>query len=559
MSHSLPAATLFSPIVPETRTYTSNQHIANMASEKDNGVLSDPEGNEEAAREQLKKAHLQDADKPDASAHDPSTGVPSPEEPGATSEGRGRLQKKRSYDEVEGEPAQQATTVSAKQHTRKRSRDSTAEEDVLNNGQRKSHEHERTGNEAADAHAEANGSAKPPRPGTPEQGPDARSEAAGETLASPKTKRSRLHSTDATETTAAQEDAKKEGATKLPPGSAFANTSSASPFGALAGSKSPSTEPQTSASAFSSSAFGSLAASSSSGFGALGKNSGGPGLGGGFASGVKSPLNTKENENPTPTGGFGGTLGQQSAFSSAGGSGSGFGSSASAFSSLGSSKSSGGFGSSLAGATGGSGFGSLGGAGLSSFASGKPTAPFGGSAKSAKPFGAKNDDDEDDGGDDEEDERSGMKSPLSQEEEKQDERFYEQSLETGEEGEVTEFSCRSKLYNYAAVDGGKKEWRERGIGVLKLNVKMPAPDDQDAKLTARLLIRADGSHRIMLNTPIKKELKFGDQSGEKPQSGNILFSGTIDEKPDLALLQLKLKHINALELYDKIKALQASM
>ncbi|EME79512.1 uncharacterized protein MYCFIDRAFT_79429 [Pseudocercospora fijiensis CIRAD86] len=529
-----------------------------MAAEKDNGVLSDTEGSEKATREQLKKAHLQDADKPDASAHDPTyEAVTSTDTIGTAFEARGRLQKKRSYDEVEGVSAQDATT-STRQHTRKRSRDSTAEEDVLNNGQRKSHELERTGNEVADAHAEANASAKPPRPGTPEQGTDARSEPAVETLTSPKTKRSRLHSTDATEVTTTQEDLKKEEATKLPPGSAFGNASSASPFGALAGSKSPSAEAQTSASAFSSSAFGALAASSSSGFGALGKTTGGPGVGGGFGSGAKSPLNTKENDKPPSTGGFGGALGQQSAFSAAGSSGSGFGSSSSGFLSLGS-KSASGFGSSLAGATGGSGFGSLGGGGLSSFASGKPTAPFGVSAKSAKPFGAKNDEDEDDGGDDEEDDRSGMKSPLSQEEEKQDERFYEQSLETGEEGEVTEFSCRSKLYNYAAVESGKKEWRERGIGVLKLNVKKPAPDDEDAKLTARLLIRADGSHRIMLNTPIKKELQFGDRCGEKPQGGNVLFSGTIDDKPDLALLQLKLKHINALELYDKIKDLQASM
>ncbi|KXT14993.1 hypothetical protein AC579_7745 [Pseudocercospora musae] len=535
-----------------------------MASEKDNGVLSDPEGKEKATREQLEKARLQDAEKPDASVLHPTIeDMTSTEPTAAASEARGRLQKKRSYDEVEGESGQEAITVSAKQHTRKRSRDSTAEEHVLNNGQRKSHEHERTGTEAVDAHIEANGSDKPPpRQGTPEQGADTCSEPAEEILTSPKTKRSRLHATDATEPSTTQEDTssdtKKEGASKLPPGSAFANTSSSSPFGALARSKSPSSETQTSASVLSSSGFGALAASSSSGFGTLGKTAGGPGVGGGFGSGAKSPLNTKENQKPPSNGGFGGALSQQSAFSSAGGNGSGFGSSASGFSSLGS-KSSGGFGSSLAGATGGSAFGSLGGGGLSSFASGKPTAPFGGSAKSAKPFGAKNDDDEDDGGDDEEDDRSGMKSPLSQEEEKQDERFYEQSLETGEEGEVTEFSCRSKLYNYAAVEGGKKEWRERGIGVLKLNVKKPAQDDEDAKLTARLLIRADGSHRIMLNTPIKKELKFGDQSGEMPQGGNVLFSGTIDDKPDLALLQLKLKHSNALELYDKIKALQASM
>lgn len=519
-----------------------------MAAEKDNAVLSDTEGGEKYAREQLKKAHIQDANASKATTDVLGPAVEMTTDNGEataeSAEGRGRLQKKRSYEEVEDENAQESTATPARQHTRKRSRDSAVEEDALNNGVRKSLETDRD-KAAAGADTEANGNAKPPRLGTPEQTTDARNEAAVESLTSPKTKRSRLHSTTdeeaATSASEAQEtpSAKKEETSiKLPPGSAFANTSSASPFGALAGRKSPSTEPQTSASAFTSSGFGALAASPPSGFGALAKTTGGPGLGSGFASGGKSPLSTKGNDAPAPASAFGSTLGQKSAFSTAGGSSSGFGSGTSGFSTLGSSGG-GSFSSTLGSGLGGSGFGSLAGGGLSSFASGKAAAPFGSSVKGAKPFGAAADDDEGEDDNEDDDDKSGMRSPLSGHDEKQDERFYEQSLETGEEGELTEFSCRSKLYNWASVEGGKKEWRERGIGVLKLNVRKPGPDDEDEKLTARLLIRADGSHRIVLNTPVKKEIKFGDPRGDKPQGGYLFFSGTIDDKPDLMLLQLK--------------------
>ena len=567
-----------------------------MAVEKENALLSDTEGGEKSTREQLKKASI---------SHDPNAkrtdseivDVPAPssaaedETTNEVGEQRGRIQRKRSFEEVEPEQSEPTTSAPSKLHSRKRSRDSTAEEDALNNGQRKTSGERSRSEDEADGNG-TNGGIHSPRETTPDLTSD--KEAAVEALASPKTKRSRLHSTTAdaeatiaestglstssalaektsASTAESKTDASEGSAGKIQPGSAFANTSSSSPFGALAGSKSPSGE--TTTSAFASSKFGALAGSSSSGFGALGKSSGGPGLGGGFASPAKGSSTTTVTEAPKLSG-FGGALSQPSAFGSAQGTGSAFGGSTSGFGSLGG-VSSGGFG----GGLGGTGFGSLGGGGLSSFASGKPTAPLSGSSKLGKPFGAAADDDEAEDGGDEEDDGAGFKSPISQESDKQDERFYAQDIETGEEGEMIEMTCRAKLYNFApAAEAGKKEWRERGVGILRLNVQRPLHDDDDTKTTARLLMRADGSHRVLLNTPILPQIKFGQPDGSRPTGSYLYFMGTIDDKAELQLLQLKVrvsvyverheaiadffqqvKAVNAMELFDKVKDLQAEM
>lgn len=538
-----------------------------MASEKDNGLHSDTEGGEKPVREQLKKAHI------NASAtDDQSEQYTSNEENAAgTLHPRGRLHRKRSHEEVDVE-VQDVTSEPPRHHTRKRSRDSTQEEDQLNNGQRKvSGERSRDGDdESVDTSMNAeepNGAAKPPRTVTPEASGEKRSEAAVEAMASPKTKRSRLHSTttedsaclaDPSEASVAGNSAEaettagdvvsepkpdipadKESLTKVPPTSGFANTSAASPFGSLAGGKSPSGESQTTPSAFAASGFSALAGSSTSGFGAIGKQSGGFGSGGTFASGTKS-LDKNDKPKSPPANSFGGALGQTSAFSSTPGTGSGFGSGSSGFGKLGSSGG-------LSGGIGGTGFGSLGGGGLKSFASGKTVAPLGGLSKPAKPFGAPPADGEEDGGDaDDEDDRSGAKSPLATEDEKQDERFFAQEVETGEEDEITALSTRAKLYNFAEGPDGKKEWKERGLGVLRLNVKKPTPDG-DGKPRGRMLMRADGSHRVVLNTPITKEIKFGSATGEPPQGGLFLFMGTIDGKEGLELLQLKVRLLSFLK------------
>ncbi|EME38316.1 hypothetical protein DOTSEDRAFT_75765 [Dothistroma septosporum NZE10] len=549
-----------------------------MALEKEQNPLSDTEGGEErTAREHLKKTHIthqQNAPRSELDAAD----TLAPE--GTQSNGANAttapqsLHRKRSHEEIDAD-SQEAISQPPRHHARKRSRDSTAEEDELNNGQRKSGERIRDGDETVEIEqAHVNGSAKSPRASTPEHHDQKRTQDPAEAVASPKTKRSRRHSTTAEDkdvSVAPAADAEKiaesakldlqrdkmtEGTTKIPPTSGFANASVTSPFGSLAGGKSPAksqtTEPQTSSSAFAASGFGALSGSTTSAFGSIGKETGGFGSGGSFATGAKSPSNASDNTKPLspPSSSFGGSLAQKSPFASAGDAGSGFGSSTSGFASSGI----GGFG----GGLGGTGFSTIGGGGLSSFASGKPLAPLGGAAPAVKPFGAPADPEEGvkagDGGD-----KTGPKGPLATEKDEQHEQFYEQVMATGEEDEVTELTSRAKLYNFAPnpANDNKKEWRERGMGVLRLNVLKALSDEEDQKPTARLLMRADGSHRVLLNTPIKKELTFGAPTGGKPTGGYLYFMGTIDG--GLEMLQLKLKQANALDLYEHIESLQKEM
>lgn len=541
-----------------------------MAAEKDNVPLSDTEAAERPVREQLKKASI--AGMPgDAEVPTENTGASGDDSAPVnlrkhTQILRSRSPAKRSSDELDRDLPDHRVGSDDRHHRRKRSRGNQEEEEELNNGQRKV-SGEKPGSGVDHVVGEENDALKPlpkVRPTTPDASGELRAEAAAETVASPKIKRSRLHSSSVEENgtvlneqpvtdvdvppagigkTSDQEDnasSTNTTQTKIPPTSGFANTSSTSPFGALAGSRSPSSEPpQTSSSAFAASGFSSLAGSSTSGFGGLSKSSGGFGSGGGFGTGSKStPSAAPAQENNKPaessTSTFGGSLGQKSVFAAAPAPSSGFGSGTSGFGTLGAP--SGGFGSGL----GGSGFGSLGGGGLSSFASGKPSTALASGSKSPRPFGAIADDDNDAEEAGEEPDESGFRSPLSQESDKQDERFYAQELETGEEDESVEYSARAKLYNYAAVPDGKKEWRERGLGILRLNVRKAAMDGEgEQKPRARFLMRADGSHRVLLNTPVKKEIKFGAPTGGAPQGGYMYFMGTIDGKTGLELLQLK--------------------
>ncbi|KAK3672111.1 hypothetical protein LTR78_008082 [Recurvomyces mirabilis] len=549
-----------------------------MAPVAEHNPGSDTEGAEKPVREQLRKATIAAQGGMSSSGDAPSNA----EAEGENGE-RGRVQRKRSFEEVETEQGDQPSTDTVKQHTRKRSRDSTAEEAALNDGRKVSGERPRESKEPplSAGGANGNGLATNKRPVTPDEDEDdGTNEVAAESVASPKTKRSRLHSTTAEDSellaSAAQPANAKDGSkdasagsaialTKLPAGSAFANTSTTSPFGALSGSKSPQAfEQPASTSAFTSSAFGSAAGSVTSGFGAIGKTTGGFGTGGSFATGSKSssvvPEAAKENEAlvSTSSSTFGGALGQKSAFLAGPSTSGGFGSASSGFGQPGGGLGSG-FGSKLRGT---SAFGSSAG-GLTSFASSKAPTPLGGtigsSSKALKPFGAPAEEEAeaDNGGEDEE---GGVKSPpLSQDADQQDERFHEQHIETGEEDEEMEFSCRAKLYNYStATKGGKKEWRERGLGVLRLNVNRAAGTEGNST-QARFLMRADGSHRVVLNTPVKKEISFGAAAGGPPQGGLMLFMGTVDGKTGLEMLQLKMRQQYALELHEKIVELQKEM
>ena len=108
------------------------------------------------------------------------------------------------------------------------------------------------------------------------------------------------------------------------------------------------------------------------------------------------------------------------------------------------------------------------------------------------------------------------------------------ATETGEEHETSAWIGRAKLYT---MDGEGKErgWKERGVGNIKLNVTKDEPKK------ARFVLRADGTHRLILNAAVTKTLVFGaDSEGAKPKDGRLLFnSPNAEGNLDMHLLKVR--------------------
>lgn len=323
---------------------------------------------------------------------------------------------------------------------------------------------------------------------------------------------------DERESKRARDKEEAKPATSIPAGSGFANTSAASPFAAMAAKPAASkptdkTEslPQTSEDKFKASGFGSIASSSASPFGSFGAaaKTASPFGGAPKLSSFASPAATSSTTTAPPASGFGSLGDAKSSF----GSGGAFGGA-----------SSGGFGGSFASKP----------LGTSSFAT--PGAPgiTGLSSKPERAFGAPGDKEEDDDGSDNEDDgddadkdadegrRAGQ--PLSNAARKSQHEAIavrtdiRSARETGEEHEDSAWVGRAKLYT---MDGEGKErgWKERGVGNIKLNLT------KDSPRKARFVLRADGTHRLILNAAVTKTMVFGqDSEGAKPKDGRLLFN-----------------------------------
>lgn len=131
------------------------------------------------------------------------------------------------------------------------------------------------------------------------------------------------------------------------------------------------------------------------------------------------------------------------------------------------------------------------------------------------------------------------------------------SVNTGEEDEETIFTCTAKLYLY------NKEWKEHGVGDFKINIryetrstpressaeedansseKKTDADEQDVEAgqsessikierKARLIMRARGTHRLILNTPIFKKMSVGTSDGKEPVGKTMFLTGLEEGKP----------------------------
>ncbi|KAK7183069.1 nuclear protein export protein [Paraphaeosphaeria sporulosa] len=442
---------------------------------------------------------------------------------------RGRLRRKRSREDFE-DVAEDAKPLGKKheRHTRKKSRDITSpmgsDTELL----------KKKANGTIAPIAENDGDVNAPstatstsRQATPE---GVASDKDGATVTSPKNKR-KLEQTAVSNDTAAgpsgatstttkpeERDTKRprdrvdsdlvskvaETTSKIPPGSGFSNTSAASPFATMAPKSAakpaePSTkdQPQTSESAFKSSGFGAFASSTASPFAAAAKTTT-PSPFGAATVNKLSSFASKPAAPASTSSGFAGLGGATSSFANASSAG----------------------GSAFGGSLGGSAFGSVigGKPGLSTFGGGgsitglkEKTAPEFGAAETKAASDSEGDDD---AGDDQDGESGGNEA-----ERRTSQHLLSSTgpLETGEENEDAAWTGRAKLYTFVNQDG-KKSWQERGVGPLKLNVTREEP------YKARFVLRADGTHRLLLNVAVTSKLRFGDASGNEPNDGRLLFA-----------------------------------
>ncbi|KAK4983911.1 hypothetical protein LTR66_008666 [Elasticomyces elasticus] len=594
-----------------------------MSSTQGKGISSDAESSEPPVREKLRMASI--AGLPDNTASTASvapiravlasvnTNLGDGIAPAELSE-RGRLLRKRSFEEVEEQPQDSEPAAASQRHARKRSRDTTTEEDaetlsprkVLDGGSESESESESEDKEAPNpANILSNGIDRSEASAIPELG--LHGQTSRDRVMSPKGKRSREAYAEDEEVVAAtlldhgSDKRQSDDQAVAEPATATGqdvsggepkskrHRDSSSPQPAEVGEKAqavaddantkpsstqepvkatqtssaappdnitPSAPPlQTSADAFAASGFGRAAKSGTSAFSAF---SAGKPAGGLFAGlGASEKPAASSFGAPKSNTGFGSSLSAENKPPSSGLGGGSFGAAApSPFGKVGGSSLSGGF---------GTGFGSGFGGSLGGFNAGG-LKPFTGSGmsglgvpigkKDVRPFGAPPDEEQE--GSENEDDSAGLASPKHGDDPK-DNRFRPVDIETGEENETIEYTCRAKLYNFvpSSSDPTKKEWKERGLGVLRLNVENLDDTDGDGRVKARFVMRADGSHKVVLNTPIKKELKFGNPKGEEPVGGYVYFMGSVGA--GLELLQLKMRQQFAADLCQRVWDLQKEM
>ncbi|KAL8855028.1 MAG: hypothetical protein Q9221_000225 [Calogaya cf. arnoldii] len=196
----------------------------------------------------------------------------------------------------------------------------------------------------------------------------------------------------------------------------------------------------------------------------------------------------------------------------------------------------------------GSGFGNptAGAPRLSSFAA--PTGDVGipKSTESKTAFGVQADDSgEEDGG------SEGDANPEDTEagDDETDSRFEQQEVETGEAGEESIFmSPRAQLYNFDS--GG---WKEKGRGVFKLNVS-----ESEGARKARFIMRANQTFRVLVNQPVFKKMQVGDRQGREPSGKQFSFAVIDQGRPTPHLLKLG-DEVEAKRLYREVMKLQQDL
>ncbi|KAG5951046.1 hypothetical protein E4U53_003870 [Claviceps sorghi] len=208
------------------------------------------------------------------------------------------------------------------------------------------------------------------------------------------------------------------------------------------------------------------------------------------------------------------------------------------------------------------------------------------SDKAARPFGAPDSDESEDEEEDEEDgedevsegqlhDKIRRASPDKDSEDKKRPKLQKIEVDDGEAGEITVLSVRAKMFSLDKQSG----WKERGSGMLKINVPHACVEfddygavipgsfdasglDADEKTgvnpkVARLILRQDQTHRVILNTAILPAMEFQEKSSLK--SVGILFTAFEGNSAKPVSITIRMSAANSKLFLNEIHAIQREL
>ncbi|KAG5986460.1 hypothetical protein E4U52_000218 [Claviceps spartinae] len=208
--------------------------------------------------------------------------------------------------------------------------------------------------------------------------------------------------------------------------------------------------------------------------------------------------------------------------------------------------------------------------------------------KVVKPFGAPDSDSDVDGeedGDDEDgrdsegrlDDKIRRASPEKDSEDRKRPKLHKIEVDDGEAGEITMVSVRAKMFSFDKQTG----WKERGAGMLKINVPRTcvefddsggvipdsfdasgleldeSPDQVGKSKVARLILRQDQTHRVILNTAILPAMDFQETASLK--SVGILFTALEGSGATPVGITIRMSATSSKVFLNEVKAIQREL
>ncbi|KAG6042493.1 hypothetical protein E4U17_001415 [Claviceps sp. LM77 group G4] len=208
--------------------------------------------------------------------------------------------------------------------------------------------------------------------------------------------------------------------------------------------------------------------------------------------------------------------------------------------------------------------------------------------KVVKPFGAPDSDsdvNEEEDGDDEDgrdsegrlDDKIRRASPEKDSEDRKRPKLHKIEVDDGEAGEITMVSVRAKMFSFDKQTG----WKERGAGMLKINVPRAcvefddsggvipgsfdasgleldeSPDQVGKSKVARLILRQDQTRRVILNTAILPAMDFQETASLK--SVGILFTALEGSGATPVGITIRMSATSSKVFLNEVKAIQREL